>query len=222
MGLLSFLFGGSGNDAADEAAAEEARRKAKLVEDQRRIEGIFSSPEREQQIEDFIGSQRGLLQSDLTREKEENDRQLKFALARSGLSGGSADVDQNKELSELFFRGVGEAERRAQNAGAELRSQDQSSKQQLFAQILGGADVTTASQNAAQMMRNNAALASQDATFGAFDTLFGGLGGFYKNTREAAGERRAAQEFGTLFGPRAQTQTKVAGQTPYTFQGYGA
>jgi hypothetical protein len=215
MGFLSDifggLFGGGNNDAFKEAEAQEAARQAKLTADQRRLEGIFSSPEREQQIQDFIAAQRGYLQSDLDREKEEQDRQLKFSNARSGLSFGSVDIDSNRNLGELYLRGVAEAERRAQNAGATLRSEDQASKQQLFSQLLGGADATTAAQNAAQMMRTNASLARQDSTFNAFDTLFKGFGDIHKRSREAAGERRAAEEFGSLFGPRPRIQAPVAG-----------
>jgi hypothetical protein len=202
---------GSSNKATRAAEEAEAKRKAEITAGQKRIEGIFSSPERQQQYEDFISSQRGYLQSDLDREHRENVRKTKFATARSGLSGGSVDVDRGRLLSETYLRGVGEAENRAQNAGAELRSQDQSSKQQLFSQLLGGADATTAAQNAAQMMRNNAILAKQDSTFNAFDSLFGDFGSIHKSSREAAGERRASQEFGSLFGPRAQQQAQVAG-----------
>jgi hypothetical protein len=201
----------TGSKASDEATAQEAARQAKLTADQKRIEGIFSSPQREQQIQDFIAAQRGYLQSDLDRTHGDNERNLKFANARSGLSFGSVDADSNTRLSELYLRGVGEAERRAQNSGSQLRADDQSSKQQLMSQILGGADATTAAQNAAQMMRNNANLAGQDSTFNSFDTLFKGFGSIYKDSKEAAGERRASQEFGSLFGPRQKTQAQVSG-----------
>jgi hypothetical protein len=204
-------MGGSSNKAQRAAEEAERKRKAEIQAAQKRIESIFSSPERQQQIEDFIAAQRSYLQSDLDREHGQNQRQLKFANARSGLSGGSVDVDSNRLLAETYLRGIAEAERRAQTAGADLSAQDQSAKQQLFAQILGGADATTAAQNAAQMMRNNAALAKQDATVNSFDKLFGDFGSIFKHSKEAAGERRAAQEFGSLFGPRARTQTRVAG-----------
>ena len=210
MGLLSFLFG-SGDKTVKEAERAEAERQANLTAAQRRIESIFGSPQREQQIQDFVGSQRSYLQSDLDRTHGDNQRELKFATARSGLSGGSVDVDKNRRLSELYLRGIAEAERRAQNSGAELRSQDQASKQSLMASVLSGGDVSTAAQNAAQMMRTNATLAKKDVGVNAFDTLFGNLGGYYKNSREAAGERRASSEFGSLFGPRAKEQVQVSG-----------
>ena len=212
MGVLSKLFGGGGN-AVEEARREEERRKAEITAGQRRIEGIFSSSERAKQIEDFIASQRGLLQTDLNRTQEQNQRQLKFSLARGGLSGGSTDVDQNRTLAELFFRGTAEVERRAQNSGAQLRNLDQQSKQGLFAQLLGGADITTAAQNANQQLRVNTGLSRTANTFGNFDSLFGNFANIFKNSRIAAGERRANKNlnFGTLFSPSQRINAPVAG-----------
>lgn len=208
--LTDWLFD-SGPDPAAAAAEAEKQRKAEIAAAQRRVEGIFSSPAREQQILDFINSQRGYLQSDLNREHKQNQLQTKFATARSGLSGGSVDVDRNRLLAETYLRGIAEAERRAQNAGADLRAADQQSKQQLFSQIIGGADASTAATNAAQMMRINAQQAGQDSYVNAFDSLFSDFGNIYKNSREAAGERRASQDYGSLFGPRPRTQATGAG-----------
>ena len=87
MGLFS-----SGTDPSVAARQEEQRRKAEIAAGQRRIEGIFSGPEREQQIQDFIDAQRGLLFSDLNREHEDTGRQLKFSLARSGLSEATGSL----------------------------------------------------------------------------------------------------------------------------------
>jgi hypothetical protein len=202
---------GSTNKAQKKAQKEEEQRRAEIEAATRRIEGIFSSPERQQQYQDLIGSHRDYLQSDLDRTHRKNVLQTKFATARSGLSGGSVDVDRQSDLAETYLRGVAEAERMAQNKGAQLMADDQSSKQQLISQLLAGADATTAAQNAAQMMRSNALNAKNDSVFNAFDSLFGGFGDIYKQSREAAGERRASAEFGSLFGPRPRTQTTVAG-----------
>jgi hypothetical protein len=205
--------GGDSSGAYDQAAADEEERRKQIQASQRQIESIFSSPERLQQYADFEEALRQGLFSDLDRQKVDNDRELKFALARSGLAGGSVGIDQNQNLAETYLRGVAEAERKAQRGGAELRAQDQASKQQLFSQLLAGADATTATQNAAQMMLTNVGLAKDEATFGAFDKLFGDFGGFYKNTKEAAGERRARNEFGlnTLFQPRQASNVQVSG-----------
>jgi len=213
MGIINKLLGGGGGNAAEEARREEERRKAEITAGQRRIEGIFGSPERQKQIEDFIASQRDFLQTDLNRTQGENQRQLKFSLARSGLSGGSTDIDQNRNLAELFLRGTAQVERQAQNAGANLRGQDQASKQDLFGQLLGGADITTAAQNANAALKQNISLSSTANTFGNFDSLFGNFANIFKNSKVAAGERRANKNlsFGTLFSPTQGSTVPVAG-----------
>jgi hypothetical protein len=204
-------MGGSSNKAYKQARADEERRRREIQSAQRRIEGIFASPEREQQVRDFINANLALRQSELDRGHRDAGLDLKFALARSGLSGGSADIDQNADLAENYFRGSAEAVRAAENAGAQLRAQDQSSKQQLFAQLLGGADATTAAQNAGQMMRTNAALAGEEGIYGAFDNLFGQFADLNKASKVAAGERRASRDYGSLFGPRPKAQITVPG-----------
>jgi hypothetical protein len=214
--LIGGYLGSKGSDSDGgyaQAKADEEARRAEIERRQRQIEAIFSSPQREQQYTEFENALRQGLFSDLDRTKVRNDRELKFALARSGLSGGSVDVDQNRNLAETYLRGVAEAERKTQRGGAELRASDQQSKQQLFSQLLAGADATTATQNAAQMMRTNIGLAKDDATYGAFDTLFGGFGDLYKQSKESAGERRARHQYGldTLFQSRQRQDTPVAG-----------
>ena len=222
-GAKDILGFGKNNDAADAAAEAEAERQRMMREAQLKIEGIFSSPERQKQIQDYIDSQRRYLQKDLDKEHAVNSRNLKFSTARSGLSGGSVDVDKNQDLSELYLRGIAEAERRAQNSGAQLKAQDQNAKQSLFSQILSGADATTAAQNAAQMLQTNTALAKQDSTVNAFDNLFSNFGDYNKNSRIAAGERRANRDpvFGTLFSSTQRNQgVGVAGglNNPYSQQ----
>lgn len=219
MSFLSDLWDGitgkGSDDAYKQAKADEEARRAEIEGNIRRLEGIFADPRRKQEIQDFIGANRDYLFKDLDRRKVEQDRNLKFSLARSGLSGGSTDIDQNRALSETYLRGIAEAERRAQGAGANLESADQQAKQSLFSSILAGGDVSTAAQNATQMMQTNLAQGRLDATQNAFEGLFGDFGDIYKNSREAAGERRASQEFGTLFGPRPYQQAPVAGGGNY-------
>jgi len=204
-------MGSSSNSASREAQAAEDKRRADILATQQRIQEIFGSPEREGQIQDFIGSTRDFLQGDLDRDKLRNDRELKFALARGGLSGGSSDVDQNQNLSEAFLRASVEGERRAQSAGSRLRDIDQSSKFSLFNQALSGLDLTTAAQNAGASLRNNISLARNEGSESNFDSFFSDVTPFFKASREAAGRRRQQREFGTLFGARPVVANRVAG-----------
>jgi hypothetical protein len=211
----SYLGNKGGGDPYAQARSDEERRRAEIQAAQQQIEGIFSSPQRQQQYADFVAANRDLLFSELDRTRDDNARDLKFALARSGLSGGSTDIDQNRNLAEAYLRGIGQAEAKAQRAGAELQSSDQQAKQQLFSQLLAGSDVSTAVQNAAQMMRTNIGAAREEGYVNAFDNLFADFGQITKQSKEAAGERRARYDFGlnTLFQPRQTPRVPVAGAT---------
>lgn len=194
-------FGGGG-DAAAEARQQEEQRKAEIAAANARVESIFGSPQREAQIQDLEAATRDFLQSDLNRQHTDTSRNLKFALARSGLGGGSVDVDQNRRLAENYLRGTLEAQRRANAAGASLRSQDANTKAGLFSQILGGLDATTAATQAAQALQTNVALAKSDAYQQGLGDLFGDFSDLFKLSREQAGERRQAYDFNTLYAPR--------------------
>jgi len=206
-------FGGGSNRAAEEAQRAEAERQAQIQEAQKRVESIFGSPAREAQVEDLVGATRGFLQEDLDRQHKDTSRNLKFSVARSGLAGGSTDIDQNRRLAEKYLRGTLEVERRANTAGATLRSQDSATKAGLFSQILGGLDSSTAATEAARSLQNNVAMAKSDAYQQGIGDLFGDFADIFKLSREAAGERRQAFDFNTLYAPRP-------GGTPAGNSGY--
>lgn len=204
-------MGSSSNKASKAAQVAEDKRREDIRLTQQRIEGIFTSPEREADIQDFIDSTRGFLQQDLNREKGINDRQLKFALARSGQAGGSTDVDQNRNLSEAFLRATVEGERRAQGAGQSLRAADQEAKLGLFGQAVGGLDMTTSSSNALRSLQQNIDFAKNINSERNFDSFFSDFGDLFTASRKSAGERRQGQEFNTLYGPRPTAAFQVSG-----------
>lgn len=201
----------SGNKAVKQAEAAEKQRQEQIAETQRRIEGIFGSPERESDILDLERSVQQYLQGDLDRQHADTSRQLKFANARSGLSGGSADIDLNLRLGDDYLRGILEAERKAKSAGASLRQQDAETKSGLFSQVLGGLDATTAAQNAASALQQNSALAKSTAFQQGFDNLFSDFSSIFKNSKEAAGDRTARYDFNALYGQRPKAPAQVAG-----------
>jgi hypothetical protein len=194
-------MGGSSQRATRDAQRAEEQRRAQIVATQRQIEGIYSTPEREAQVQDLVGATRGYLQGDLDRQNTQAQRQLKFALARSGQSGGSVAVDQGRNLGDVYARGILEAERRAQAAGSSLRGADQAAKQNLFGLAQSGLDMTTAARQAGEAMRVNLGNAKADATQTGLGELFSGLGDVYKRSRERAGTAAAEKyQYGTAYG----------------------
>lgn len=197
-------FGGGGNAAAA-AEQQERERQAQIAAANQRIQGIFGSPERQSQIEDLRQATREYFQSDLDRQHDISGRRTKFALARSGLSGGSADIDLNRQLAEDYLRGLLEVDRRANSAASGLRAQDTATKTSLFQQILGGLDATTAATEASRALQQNVSLAKSDAYQQGLGDLFGGFGDIWKSSLEGAAQRKQAYDFNTLYGPRTST-----------------
>jgi hypothetical protein len=195
-------MGSSNNSATRAAEQSEAQRRAQVAATQRQIEGIYSTPEREAQVQDLIGATRGQLTGDLNRQNEEAQRQLKFALARSGQAGGSVAVDQGKKQGDAYLRGVLEAERRAQAAGSSLRGADQAAKQNLFSLAQSGLDMTTAARQAGEAMRVNLGNARADATQSGIGDLFSGFGDLYERSKKRAGEAAAQKnQYFTAYAP---------------------
>jgi hypothetical protein len=128
---------GSTNKASKAAEEAEAKRRAEIEAANRRIEAIFASPQRSADILDVEAATRQFLQDDLERKHLDTSRDLKFALARSGLTHGSVDADQNARLGDDFLRGILEVERRAKGAGTSLRAEDQATKNALFRFLAG-------------------------------------------------------------------------------------
>jgi hypothetical protein len=184
---------GGGGAARQQRAAQQAeeQRRQDILGTQRRIESIYNTPQREAQVGDLINATRSFLQTDLDKKNAQAQRQSKFALARSGQTMGSVNVDTNRRLSDEYLRGVLETERRAQGAGNSLRQADQQSKLNLFQLAQSGVDMTTAAQEAGAAMRQNIGMAQAEATQQGLGDLFGTFGDVYKRSRERAGTDRA-------------------------------
>jgi hypothetical protein len=194
--------GSSGGNAQAQAQAAENARQVQIAQAQRRIEETFGAPQREADIADFLNATRSYYREDANRQQGDAGRNLQFALARTGMTGGQYDVDTNRRLAETYQRGLLEADRRAQSAAASLRSADQQAKQNLLAMAQSGLDMTTATQNASQAMRNNLAGATADAREGSIGNLFSSFGDIYSQSVKQDEEKRAQRDvYRTLYQP---------------------
>lgn len=180
--------------------AEEARRAA-IADTTRRVNAVYDAPERQRQYNDFVGAVRDNYVRDAQRQKAVTDRNLKFSMARSGLVGGSADVDAKRTLGEEFNRGILTAEGKAQSALADLRAQDEASRLDLIQLAQSGLDATTATQRAGAQIAASAQGAKSDAMAQGLGDIFGSTSAIYKQQQEAAA-RRAGQlaPVGSLYG----------------------
>jgi hypothetical protein len=192
--------GNSNNSQQREAQRAEEQRRANVLAGQQGVERIFGTPQREAQIQDAVGATRDFLQKDLDKQNTRAQLQSKFALARGGTTGGSLDVDTNRALSESYLRGVTEAERRAQAAGASLRQADQSAKLNLFGMIQSGLDQTTAARNAGEAMRSNIDSARAQSMQQGVGNVFEQFGDIYKRSRETKAKNDAEKfQYGSYY-----------------------
>lgn len=194
------MSGGS-NKAAKQANAAEAQRQAAIKATQANINQVFDNPQRQADINDFVNATRDYYTQDLNRQKADADRGLKFALAKSGLTGGSTQVDQQRLLGENYSRGLLNAEQKAQGAGASLQSADQDARARLISLATSGLDSTTAAQQASEAMRSNLQAGESAAKLGALGDSFGQANTFLQQAKDA--QQRRQGYYSTFGGARS-------------------
>lgn len=193
---------GGNNNAAEEASRQEKARQAAISQSVGRINQVFDDPSREGQIDDFYDATRQFYTNDLNRQKKTTDRNVKFAMARNGQTGGSVAIDTNRRVGEEFLRGTVEADRRAQAAAADLRAQDEQSRLNLIAMAQSGLDTTTGAAQSVSAMRNNLQSGRATATAQGLGDVFGSFASMYQRSQDEAAKRRAQQYlYNALYQP---------------------
>ncbi|WP_445394276.1 hypothetical protein [Stenotrophomonas maltophilia] len=183
-----------GESAADVAARLEMERQERIRDAQGRINQVFDNPRRARDIADFVSATRSRLMEDLNRQNTDAARELRFSLARGGLSGGSVNVDQSRRLTDEYNRGLINVEGRAQGAGAQLEAADQDARARLIQLATSGLDATTAASQAAAGLRSNFENARSQAYGEQLGDQFATIGGFVKQRREEAARRQANRD----------------------------
>ena len=193
------MGGGGSNKAAQQAAQQEGVRQANISRSMQQINGIYGSPKREADINDFLGASRSFYRQNLDKQHDAADRSLRFSMARNGLTGGSASVDANRQLGQDYQQGILSADRLAQSAANQLRTADEQSRMNMISLAQSGADMTTGSNQALNSLQNNLSGARSQLSADALGDLFSGVGTIAKNSRDQAEMRRANKDFYNLF-----------------------
>jgi len=187
------------NKAGEEANRMEQQRRANIANTTSRINDAYRNPQREADIAGFLDATRQFYRGDLDRQHQVTQRGLKFALARSGLTGGSVAADQGRTLGEDYQRGILQADRLAQGHANDLRNADEQTRMNLISMAQNGIDDTGAGMQAAQLMQANLAGAQSQLKANTLGDVFGGFGTLIKHSRDAAESRRANRDFYHLF-----------------------
>lgn len=187
--------------AQKQAQANENARQAAIANTQSQINAVFNDPKREADINDYMGGLREFYGQDLSRQKGDTDRQLKFAMARGGLIGGSTQVDQQKRFGEDYNKALLGVEQKVQGAGAQLRSEDQEARARLISLATSGLDATTGAQQAAASMRNNLAADKSTNMAQGLGDMFGNYSKYFNESKDAAERRRQFDAMQSLYAP---------------------
>lgn len=204
-------FGGAGN-AAGAAQTEEAQRAAQIAQNVGKINSAFAN--RGQQYDNYGQALQGQYQTELSRQQAIASRNNKFALARSGLTGGSAAVDAGKLLSQDEQRGTLNAQQQVQGSVAKLQASDEATRQQEISLAQGGGDIGDAATQTANGLRANIGNAQNANVSQNLGNVFGDVSTAYTNMNTAAALRRgiyAGSARASLYGSPAGSLGSLGG-----------
>jgi hypothetical protein len=195
---LGIIYKEEDTSAAD-AAKREAERQRQIAKTIGEIDATYDSDARKAQIAQYGADLLNKLTGDVNERKVIADRDLKFALARSGQTGGSVAIDQNAQLGNDYQKAILDVARRSNAGMADLRGGDAQSRLQLISLAQQGLSSGSAAAQAAASMGASldaARNASQNQQLG---DLFTGVASAKKYSEEAAARRRADKTYASLY-----------------------
>jgi hypothetical protein len=185
--------------SAEDAARREAERQAKIDATIGEINTLYDSAGRKRQVAEYGADLLNYLTTDANRQKVNADRDLRFALARSGQVGGSVQVDKNRDLGEEYQRGILEAARRSQAGMANLKSADAQSRLNLTALAQNGLSTGSAASQAAASMQAALESASAGDRAQGLGDIFTSVASAKAASEKSAAQRRADKLYTTLY-----------------------
>ncbi len=203
----SFMTRAAGQVVAQPAYEEALRSWEANVGEADRNRGV-----RDAQYGEISSAVRDTAMRDLDRQYSQASRRNTFGLARSGLLGGSVDAESGGDLTELYGEGKLKATQAGQTAGADLRSNDEKTRQNLIALAQSGIDTGTAASMAAGQMSSAADLARGQVAGSTVGRLFDDMSQAYVANQVLKARGAGAQQqpqnspYSTsVFGPSRYT-----------------
>lgn len=194
-------MGGSDDKAQRAAENREKEREARISANVGEVNRVYDDPRRMGYIEEATNAVREMYRDELDRVQSENNRQVTFAMARSGQAGGSLERDTRRQAGESYQRANLDAERGALGFAADARAQDEQSRQQLISMAMSGGDIGNAGERAAASLQNSLQAGRSAINVRDIGQAFDTLGDTYERSRQQAERRRGFKEgIGTLYG----------------------
>lgn len=192
---------GTNNSAANAAQQQNAQQQAQIAQSVAAINAAYSSPQRQQQYQQYGANLNKYYTDQVNTQEATNARNLTFANARSGLTGGSEAVDSNTQLQKDYTQGLLQASQQAQGGEAALQQSDTNAKNQLISLAQQGNYTGTIPTQVAEAQNTSLGAAQNYTNANSLNNLFGGTAQIYQNEQTAAANRKAqTTPIGSLYG----------------------
>lgn len=194
-------MGAGKNKAADAANAANAEQQRQIQNSVAQITSAYGSPQRQAQYDAYGKNLNGYYTGQVNEQEATNARNLRFAMARSGLTGGSAAADSNTQLGKDYAKGLLMASQSAQGGQAALEQSDIQAKNQLIGLAQQGNFTGMIPQQIAATQSASLGAAKNYGNANSLGNLFAGSGQIWQNEQTAAANRRAQiSPIGSLYG----------------------
>ena len=184
-------MGGGGGGGDGGAGEREAQRQQRIAAATDQINSIFNGANRDTMYSDQKSAVYDLNKAEVDRQAAVAERANRFGLARSGLVGGSADVDSNSELNRRTNEGLIRTGGIADQSAADLKMQDEKTRANLISMAQSGIDTGSAAQMALNGLSVNADQAAAQRNGATIGSLFGDLSQAYLVNQQAGGVANA-------------------------------
>lgn len=133
----------------------------------------------------------GLSSERLNESREKTLRDLRFGLARTGLTGGSAAVDAQGLEQREFGRALMDASNAAQGQADQVKANDEKTRLSLISQMRAGMSSADATQSALAQMSDNVNAAKAQQPYSAADAYMAAISPTINNYQITQGVQRA-------------------------------
>jgi hypothetical protein len=192
---------GTGNSAANAANAANAAQQKSIQDSVNQITSAYNNPNRAAQYDQYKSNLSNYYTGQVNNQEAVNARNLKFAMARSGLTGGSAAVDSNTQLQKDYTQGLLDASRQATAGTSALEQSDVNAKNQLIGLAQQGNFTGAIPSQIAASQNASLGAAQNFGNANSLGNIFAGTAGIYQNEQTAAANRRAqTSPIGSLYG----------------------
>ena len=188
---------GTGSSAANASNAANAQQQQQIQQSVDQINQAYSNPNRQAEYGQYQSNLNNYLTGQVNTQEAVNARNLTFADARSGLTGGSAAADSNTQLQKDYTQGLLQASQQAQAGTSALEQSDINAKNQMISLAQAGNFTGAIPTQVAQAQQTSLGAAQNAFNPQALGSLFQATGNIYGNEQTAAANRLAQQ---TPFG----------------------